>query len=99
VLKAAGLDDRFPVVVDGNVAADRGLAGKPAPDTYLDAAEQLGVPRERAVVFEDAISGVEAGRAGGFGLVVGVDRGVGADRLLESGADVVVSDLAELVTA
>jgi beta-phosphoglucomutase family hydrolase len=99
VLKAAGLDARFPVVVDGNVAADRGLAGKPAPDTYLDAAEQLGVPRERAVVFEDAISGVEAGRAGGFGLVVGVDRGVGADRLLESGADVVVSDLAELVTA
>lgn len=99
VLKAAGLDDRFPVVVDGKVAADRQLAGKPAPDTYLDAAEQLGVPRERAVVFEDAISGVEAGRAGGFGLVVGVDRGVGADRLLECGADIVVSDLAELVTA
>jgi beta-phosphoglucomutase family hydrolase len=99
VLKAAGLDDRFSVVVDGNVAADRQLAGKPAPDTYLDAAEQLGVPRERAVVFEDAISGVEAGRAGRFGLVVGVDRGVGADRLLECGADIVVSDLAELVTA
>jgi beta-phosphoglucomutase family hydrolase len=98
VLKAAGLDERFPVVVDGNVAAEHRLAGKPAPDTYLDAAEQLGVPRERAVVFEDAISGVEAGRAGGFGLVVGVDRGVGADRLLESGADIVVSDLAELVT-
>ena len=99
VLKAAGLDALFPVVVDGNVAADRQLAGKPAPDTYLDAAEQLGVPRERAVVVEDAISGIQAGRAGDFGLVVGVDRGVGADRLLESGADVVVSDLAELVTA
>ena len=81
VLEAAGLADRFEVVVDGNVAAERHLLGKPSPDTFVDAAAQLGVPIERAVVFEDAVSGVEAGRAGNFGLVVGVDRGVGADRL------------------
>ena len=80
----------------GNVAAQEHLPGKPAPDTFAYAAEQLGVPRERAVVFEDALSGVEAGRAGNFGLVVGVDRGVGAERLRESGADLVVADLAEL---
>ena len=97
VLEAAGLAERFPVVVDGNVAARERLPGKPAPDTFAYAAEQLGVARDRAVVFEDALSGVAAGRAGQFGLVVGVDRGVGADRLLESGADVVVVDLAELV--
>ena len=96
VLEAAGLTERFPVVVDGNVAARGHLPGKPAPDTFAYAAEQLGVSRDRAVVFEDALSGVAAGRAGSFGLVVGVDRGVGADRLRESGADVVVADLAEL---
>jgi beta-phosphoglucomutase family hydrolase len=97
VLDAAGIAERFEVVVDGNVAAREHLPGKPAPDTFAYAAEQLRVPRERAVVFEDALSGVAAGRAGNFGLVVGVDRGVGADRLKESGADVVVADLAELV--
>ncbi len=97
VLEAAGLAGRFRVVVDGNVAAREQLSGKPAPDTFAYAAAQLGVPNERAVVFEDALSGVAAGRAGGFGLVVGVDRGVGADRLTESGADLVVTDLAELV--
>jgi beta-phosphoglucomutase family hydrolase len=97
VLEAAGLTERFPVVVDGNVAAREHLPGKPAPDTFAYAAAQLGVPRERAVVFEDAISGVAAGRAGRFGLVVGVDRGVGAEQLIESGADLVVADLAELV--
>jgi beta-phosphoglucomutase family hydrolase len=96
VLKAAGMSDYFPVVVDGVVAAERHLAGKPAPDTFLDAAAQLGVPKERAVVFEDALSGVQAGRAGDFGLVVGVDRGVGADHLIEHGADIVVDDLKEL---
>ena len=96
VLEAAGLAPRFPVVVDGNVAAREQLPGKPSPDTFAYAAKQLGVPKERAVVFEDALSGVAAGRAGGFGLVVGVDRGVGADRLTESGADLVVTDLAEL---
>lgn len=98
VLAAAGLTDRFPVVVDGLVAAERGIPGKPAPDTYLDAARQLGVPADRAVVVEDAESGVASGRAGAFGLVVGVDRGAGAAVLLEQGADLVVDDLAELVT-
>jgi beta-phosphoglucomutase family hydrolase len=96
VLNAAGMSDYFPVVVDGVVAAERHLAGKPAPDTFLDAAAQLGVAKERAVVFEDALSGVQAGRAGNFGLVVGVDRGVGADHLIEHGADIVVDDLKEL---
>jgi HAD superfamily hydrolase (TIGR01509 family) len=99
VLAAAGLTDRFPVVVDGLVAAARGLRGKPDPATYLDAAAQLGVPRERAVVVEDAESGVASGRAGDFGLVVGVDRGAGADVLMEQGADLVVEDLAELLAA
>jgi beta-phosphoglucomutase-like phosphatase (HAD superfamily) len=94
VLEAAGLADRFEVVVDGQVAADAGLPGKPAPDTFLSAAGRLGVDPERAVVFEDAVSGVAAGHAGGFGLVVGVDRGVGADKLLDAGADRVVTDLA-----
>lgn len=98
VLAAAGLTDRFTVVVDGLVAADRGLAGKPDPATYLDAAAQLGVPHQRAVVVEDAESGVASGRAGDFGLVVGVDRGAGAATLMEQGADLVVEDLAELLT-
>lgn len=97
VLKASGLADRFEIVIDGEVAASEGLPGKPAPDTYLAAAERLGVGRERAVVFEDATSGVASGRAGDFGLVVGVDRGVGADALLASGADVVVAELDELL--
>lgn len=96
VLRAAGLDGRFEVIVDGVRAAAEGLAGKPAPDTYLQAAADLGVPARRAVVVEDAVSGVASGAAGGFGLVVGVDRGVGAAALLEAGADVVVGDLAEL---
>ncbi len=96
VLAASGLADRFEIVIDGQVAAAEGIAGKPAPDTYLVAAERLGVGRERAVVFEDATSGVAAGHAGRFGLVVGVDRGAGADALTESGADVVVAELDEL---
>jgi beta-phosphoglucomutase-like phosphatase (HAD superfamily) len=99
VLEAAGLIDRFTCVVDGNVAADRGLPGKPAPDTFVAAAADLGIAVADCVVMEDALSGVEAGKAGGFGLVVGVDRGAGADRLRQSGADLVVSDLGELVTA
>ncbi|WP_230207694.1 HAD family phosphatase [Microlunatus sp. Gsoil 973] len=97
VLRAAGLLDRFPVIVDGNVSAERGLAGKPSPDTFAAAASDLDVSVDRAVVVEDALSGVAAGRAGGFGLVVGVDRGAGAERLRESGADIVVADLGELV--
>ncbi|MDX5319365.1 MAG: beta-phosphoglucomutase family hydrolase [Actinomycetes bacterium] len=96
VLEAAGLADRFPVVVDGSVAADLALPGKPRPETFLHAAEEVGVPAGRAVVVEDAVSGVAAGRAGNFGLVVGVDRGAGEQTLLDSGADVVVADLEEL---
>ncbi len=99
VLLAAGLSDRFAVVVDGTVATAEGLPGKPAPDTFAFAAEALGVTPEQAVVVEDAISGVEAGAAGDFGLVVGVDRGTGVERLQQAGADVVVADLAELVGA
>lgn len=98
VLDAAGVADYFPVVVHGGVAAERGLPGKPAPDTYQEAARELGVPDARSVVVEDATSGVAAGAAGDFGLVIGVDRGVGADALLAAGADVVVADLAELVS-
>lgn len=98
VLAAAGLSDRFAVVVDGGVAGERGLPGKPSPDTFLYAAQQVGTPREQSVVLEDALSGVAAGRAGGFGLVVGVDRGVGATRLEQAGADVVVDDLEQLVS-
>ena len=97
VLEAAGLAGRFPVVVDGVVAAREHLPGKPAPDTFRHAARLLGVEDAHAAVVEDAISGVTAGRAGGFGLVVGVDRGVGAQTLIDAGADVVVSDLRELV--
>jgi beta-phosphoglucomutase family hydrolase len=97
VLKAAGMLEFFPVIVDGRVAAERFLAGKPAPDTFLDAARQLDVPKERAVVLEDALSGVAAGHAGAFGLVIGVNRGVGADKLLANGADIVVDDLEELL--
>jgi beta-phosphoglucomutase family hydrolase len=99
VLAAAHLADRFPVVVDGVVAAAEHLPGKPAPDIFLAAAERLGVAPARAVVVEDAVSGVAAGAAGGFALVVGVDRGVGADALVAAGADVVVHDLADLLSA
>ena len=98
VLDAAGIADRFEVVVDGDVAAGDRLAGKPAPDTYLAAARRVGVDASRTVVVEDAVSGVEAGRAGGFGFVVGVDRGAGAQRLRGAGADRVVQDVGELVS-
>lgn len=97
VLAAAGLGDRFGVVVDGRLAAEHDIAGKPAPDTYLHAAELLSLPAAACAVVEDAPSGVAAGRAGAFGLVIGVDRGVGADMLRTRGADVVVDDLAELI--
>ena len=96
VLEAAGLADRFVTVVDGRVADAEGLPGKPAPDTFLHAAAALGVRAEQAVVLEDAVSGVRAGVAGGFALVVGVDRGAG-DALRDAGATLVVADLAELV--
>jgi HAD superfamily hydrolase (TIGR01509 family) len=99
VLEAAGLRDRFEVIVDGAVAAAEGIAGKPAPDTYLEGARRLGLTAEDCVVVEDATSGVEAGRRGSFGLVLGVDRGAGHDALLASGADVVVDDLGDVVDA
>lgn len=98
VLEAAGLLDRFPAVVDGTVAAEHGLHSKPAPDTYEYAAKLLGAAPARTVIVEDAVSGVAAGRAGHF-WVVGVDRGAGRDALMQHGADVVVGDLDELVTA
>lgn len=97
VLEAAGLADRFRIVVHGGLAQEKGLPGKPAPDTFLYAGEALGASPIACVVLEDAESGVAAGRAGNFGLVVGVDRGAGRDRLTEAGADVVVEDLAELL--
>ncbi|WP_371498493.1 HAD family hydrolase [Kitasatospora sp. NBC_00374] len=97
VLRAAGIEGLFEVVVDGVVARERHLAGKPAPDTYLAAAEELGVPPEHAAVFEDALAGVASGRAGGFGAVVGLDRTGQADELREHGADLVVTDLCELI--
>lgn len=97
VLAAADVADYFPVVVHGGLAADLGLPGKPAPDTFLHAARALGATASGSVVIEDALSGVAAGAAGGFGLVVGVDRGAGAAELTAAGADVVVSDLAEVV--
>jgi beta-phosphoglucomutase family hydrolase len=98
VLAAAGIETLFEVCVDGVVAAERGLRGKPAPDTFLAAAAELGMDAARCAVFEDAIAGVEAGRAGGFGCVVGVDRQDGETSLHDHGADVVVADLAELLT-
>jgi beta-phosphoglucomutase family hydrolase len=97
VLRAVGIEGLFDVRVDGEVIDRLHLPGKPAPDTYLHAAELLGVPPARAVVVEDAIAGVQAGRAGGFGLVIGVDRGGSAEALRQSGADVVVSHLGELI--
>jgi len=97
VLQAGKIIDLFDVIVDGAVAERLHLKGKPAPDTYLEAAKQLGADRKRAVVFEDAISGVQSGRNGGFGLVVGVDRKGDADDLRQNGADIVVTDLAELL--
>ncbi len=97
VLRAGGIDDLFDVRVDGAVAAERLLRGKPAPDTFLEAARELGVEPENAAVFEDAIAGVQAGRAGGFGLVVGVSRHGDRGALQANGADQVVSDLSELL--
>lgn len=97
VLRSAGIEDLFDTVVDGKVASERRLAGKPAPDTYLWAAAELGVAPGRAAVVEDALAGVAAGRAGGFGLVVGVARGADPAVLAGAGADVVVGDLGELL--
>jgi beta-phosphoglucomutase family hydrolase len=97
VLEAAKIAELFEVRVDGVVLAERRLRGKPQPDSFLEAARELGVEPGRAVVMEDAIAGVQAGRAGGFGLVVGVSRKRDEAALAENGADVVVHDLAELI--
>jgi len=97
VLVAAGIEDLFEVRIDGVVAEREHLHGKPAPDTFLAGARALGLEPRAAAVFEDALAGVAAGRAGGFGCVIGVDRVGQADELREHGADVVVADLAELL--
>ena len=97
VLEVTGLADLVELRVDGLTARERGLPGKPAPDTFLAAAADLGVTAAQAVVFEDALAGVQAGRAGDFGWVVGVDRVGQAEALAAQGADVVVQDLAELL--
>lgn len=97
VLEAAGIADQFDVCIDGIIAEQEHLRGKPAPDTYLAAAHRLDVEPRQGAVFEDALAGVEAGRAGGFGCVVGVDRTGQAEALRQHGADIVVADLAELL--
>jgi len=93
VLSRAGLTEFFDATVDGVVAAELGLPGKPDPAVYLEAAERLRTPPERSVVVEDALAGVEAGRGGGFGLVIGVDRAGHGQELLDHGADIIVPDL------
>ena len=96
-LRAAHFEGLFDAQVDGNVAHARGLAGKPAPDTYLEAARMLGTAPPDSAVYEDAQAGVQAGRAGGFGMVIGVDRAGQAEALREHGATIVVKDLADLL--
>lgn len=97
VLAAAGIADLFDARVDGTTAVRQGLAGKPAPDTFLAGARAVGLAPSRVAVFEDALAGVEAGRAGAFAYVVGVDRLGQAAALREHGADIVVDDLEELL--
>jgi len=99
VLGSVDLLGHFDDILDGNDAAERGLTGKPAPDTYLDCADRLGVSPDAAAMVEDALSGVASGAAGGFRHVIGVDRGAGVDELLAGGATVVVADLGELLPA
>jgi beta-phosphoglucomutase family hydrolase len=98
ILETAGISDLFEDVVDGHAVDDRGLKGKPAPDTFIAAAHDLGTDPAHAAVFEDALAGVAAGRAGDFGCVVGVNRGDEAQALKDHGADIVVGDLAELLS-
>jgi beta-phosphoglucomutase family hydrolase len=97
VLVAAGIEELLEVRIDGVVAEERGLRGKPAPDTFLEGARALGVAPAQAVVFEDALAGVQAGHDGGFGFVVGVDRAGQREALTAHGASVVVDDLADLL--
>ena len=97
VLAAARLQGLFDAKVDGNIAHAKGLTGKPAPDTYLEAARMLEAAAQDSAVYEDALAGVQAGRAGHFGMVIGVDRAGQADALRAHGADIVVNDLADLM--
>jgi HAD superfamily hydrolase (TIGR01509 family) len=97
VLRAAGIEDLFDAIIDGVVAEREGLRGKPAPDTFLAGGRALKKDPGQCAVFEDALAGVAAGRAGDFGFVVGVDRVGQRDALLAHGADIVVNDLAELL--
>ena len=97
VLDAAGISDLFETTVEGRDVVELGLSGKPAPDGFLEAARRLEVAPERAVVVEDALAGVAAGRAGGFGLVLGVARAAAPHDLRSAGADMVVEDLAEML--
>ena len=97
ILEVAGINGLFDACIDGRVAAEQGLAGKPAPDMFLAGGNAVHTEPMACAVFEDALAGVEAGRAGGFGLVVGVDRRSDADGLRAHGADIVVADLAELL--
>jgi len=97
VLDVAGIRDRFAVVMDGVIAERDQLASKPAPDVFIEAARMLGAEPARSAAVEDALSGVKSAAQGGFGLVVGVDRGVGADVLREAGAHIVVDDLEEFI--
>jgi beta-phosphoglucomutase-like phosphatase (HAD superfamily) len=96
VLERAGIVSLFDVIFDGRDLEAENLPGKPRPDAFLRVAARLGVGPEQTTLIEDAVSGIAAGRAGNFGLVVGVDRGAGRDALRKAGADVVVADLAEL---
>ena len=98
MLIAAHIEDLFEQRIDGLTAQREHLAGKPAPDIFLAAAHALGVDPPHAAVFEDALAGVAAGRAGGFGYVIGVDRVGQADQLVANGADTVVTDLADLMS-
>ncbi len=96
ILQMAGVEDLFVTCIDGVKSEELSLHGKPDPDIFTTSAEMLGVPVSRSVVVEDAVSGVQAGRAGGFGLVLGIDRGNNREALMANGADIVVNDLAEI---
>lgn len=96
ILKTAEIIDLFPVIVDGVTAKEKNLGGKPSPDMFLHAAEELGVEPGRCVVIEDAISGVQAGRNGNFGLVIGIARKENKEELIENGADIVLNDLGDI---
>lgn len=98
VLHSAGITDRFRTIVDGRVIAEKGLKGKPDPEPFTHAAAQLGVTPARAIVIEDAVSGVKSGHDGHFGLVIAIDREDQADALKAAGADIIVTDLADLIS-